>query len=72
MALSKDRVFTSMIMAGTPCPYEGKIGEEARLAWGENTDQRPDKKAYLSKIAPTRAEKRAARKAAKRKAEEEG
>ncbi len=26
-------VFEGMRMAGTPCPYEGKIGEEAKLAW---------------------------------------
>ena len=26
-------VFDGMRMAGTPCPYEGKIGEEAKLAW---------------------------------------
>ena len=63
-----ERVFTSMMMAGTPCPYEGKIGEEAQLAWEENTDQRPDKKSYLNRIRPTRAEKRAA----KRKAKEKG
>jgi hypothetical protein len=27
------RVFDAMGMAGTPCPYEGKIGEEAKEAW---------------------------------------
>ena len=27
------RVFDAMGMAGTPCPYEGKIGEEATVAW---------------------------------------
>jgi len=53
-----ERVFTAMMMAGTPCPYEGKIGDEARLAWQENVDQRPDKKAYLGAITPTRAEKK--------------
>jgi len=61
-----------MMMAGTPCPYEGKIGEAARLAWGENADQRPDKKAYLNKITPTRAERRAAKRAERLKAKEKG
>ena len=36
------RVFSAMQMAGTPCPYEGMIGEEAALAWGENPDQAPE------------------------------
>jgi len=27
------RVFDAMLMAGTPCPYEGKIGKEAKEAW---------------------------------------
>ena len=27
------RVFDAMLMAGTPCPYEGKIGPDAREAW---------------------------------------
>ena len=29
-------------MAGTPCPYMGKIGEEASLAWTSNKINRPD------------------------------
>jgi hypothetical protein len=28
------RVFDAMEMAGTPCPYLGKIGEEAQEGWG--------------------------------------
>jgi hypothetical protein len=54
-----ERVFTAMMMAGTPCPYEGKIGDEAKTAWEANADERPDKKAYLGKITPSRAEKKA-------------
>jgi hypothetical protein len=27
------RVFDAMLMAGTPCPFEGKIGPEAKEAW---------------------------------------
>lgn len=29
------RVFDAMEMAGTPCPYLGKIGDEAQKEWGE-------------------------------------
>jgi hypothetical protein len=36
------RVFKAMEMAGTPCPFMGKIGEEASAAWVENVDARPD------------------------------
>jgi len=28
-----ERIFTAMIAAGTPCPVEGKIGEQARTEW---------------------------------------
>jgi hypothetical protein len=36
------KVFDAMMMAGTPCPYDGKIGSEARLAWQAHTDKTPD------------------------------
>lgn len=39
-----ERVFLSMEMAGTPCPYMGKIGAEATAAWEQNADARPDAK----------------------------
>jgi hypothetical protein len=35
------RVFDAMIAAGTPCPYEGMIGEQARLAWEANSSKIP-------------------------------
>ena len=35
------RVFDAMMAAGTPCPYEGKIGEAAKIAWEENADKIP-------------------------------
>ena len=51
------RVFKAMQMAGTPCPYFGKIGEEARLAWASNPKDRPDykeaKDSYVSKCRGT-------------------
>jgi hypothetical protein len=31
------RVFDAMKMAGTPCPFEGKIGKEAAAAWEEKS-----------------------------------
>ena len=36
-----DRVWTAMKMAGTPCPYEGLIGDDAGLAWEENLTDVP-------------------------------
>ena len=39
-----ERVFKAMEMAGTPCPYKGKIGKEASMAWADNTSKRPDAK----------------------------
>jgi hypothetical protein len=36
------KVFDAMMMAGTPCPYDGKIGSEAKLAWQSHTDKTPD------------------------------
>ena len=38
------RVFKAMEMAGTPCPYQGKIGKEATMAWSQNKSKRPDAK----------------------------
>ena len=37
-----DRVFTAMMNAGTPCPVDGKIGEEAKKIWEENPDRKPE------------------------------
>lgn len=38
-----ERVFDAMEMAGTPCPYLGKIGEEAQEGWGSPRPKpRPD------------------------------
>ena len=31
------RVFDAMLMAGTPCPFKGKIGDEALEAWNLNS-----------------------------------
>jgi hypothetical protein len=39
-----ERVFRSMEMAGTPCPFMGLIGAQATDAWTENASKRPDAK----------------------------
>ena len=36
-----DRVFRAMEMAGTPCPFLGKIGDEAQKEWDANKDLKP-------------------------------
>ena len=35
------RVFDAMMNAGTPCPYDGMVGEKAKSAWEENPDKIP-------------------------------
>jgi hypothetical protein len=42
MLCQDPRVFQAMEMAGTPCPFMGKIGLEAAEAWAENPEKRPD------------------------------
>jgi len=36
-----DRVFQAMMNAGTPCPIDGKIGEDAKKVWDANSDRKP-------------------------------
>ena len=44
------RVFEAMTMAGTPCPYMGKIGKEATLAWSKYDKLRPDYNQYVKDL----------------------
>ena len=44
MMCQDERVFKAMEMAGTPCPYMGKIGTEATASWETNKSNRPDAK----------------------------
>ena len=37
-------------MAGTPCPFEGKIGKEALEQWDKYDVERPDYNSYVSKL----------------------
>ncbi len=45
-----ERVFFAMEMAGTPCPFEGKIGAEALKQWKKYDVERPDYNSYVSKL----------------------
>jgi len=36
-----ERVFEAMMNAGTPCPYDGLIGLEAKAAWEVNPEKQP-------------------------------
>ena len=44
------RVFQAMEHAGTPCPFQGKIGDEARDEWRKYDKQRPDYEEYVSAL----------------------
>ena len=44
------RVFEAMEQAGTPCPFEGKIGKEAMDQWNKYDVERPDYKQYVDKM----------------------
>lgn len=35
------RVFDAMMNAGTPCPYDGMIGQEAKVAWEADVESQP-------------------------------
>ncbi len=45
-----ERVFESMIQAGTPCPIDGKIGKQALKLWEKYDFERPDYKKYVSRM----------------------
>jgi hypothetical protein len=36
-------VFDAMMDAGTPCPYDGKIGEEAKIGWESDAEERDNR-----------------------------
>lgn len=38
-----ERVFTAMMNAGTPCPVDGKIGNEAKVVWESDPERKPQK-----------------------------
>ena len=45
-----ERVFESMIQAGTPCPIDGKIGKDAEALWSKYDHERPDYKTYIKRM----------------------
>ena len=45
-----ERVFESMIQAGTPCPIDGKIGKEAKALWSKYDHERPDYDMYVKRM----------------------
>ena len=45
-----ERVFESMIRAGTPCPISGKIGKDALALWNKYDHERPDYKTYVKRM----------------------
>ena len=44
------RVFEAMEQAGTPCPFEGKIGKDAMDQWNKYDIERPDYETYVDKM----------------------
>ena len=38
-----ENVFDAMMMAGTPCPYEGQIGEAAKIGWESHEETQREK-----------------------------
>ena len=60
-----ERVFESMIQAGTPCPIDGKIGKEAEKLCSKYDNERPDYDIYIKRMkAREKKEKKIAREAA--------
>ena len=45
-----ERVFESMVQAGTPCPIDGRIGKEAMSLWNKYDHERPDYKVYVKRM----------------------
>lgn len=43
-----ERIFDAMMNAGTPCPYDGLIGEQAKDAWKEHKANEEPKKGFLN------------------------
>ena len=45
-----ERVFYAMEQSGTPCPFEGKIGVDAKKQWKKYNKLRPDYKLYTKRL----------------------
>ena len=53
MLCQDERVFDAMMMAGTPCPYEGKIGEQAKELWQKSQEPVVEKEVKEDEGVPT-------------------
>ena len=58
-----ERVFESMIQAGTPCPIDGKIGKEAKALWNKYDHERPDYDIYVKRMKEREKKEKAIAKA---------
>jgi hypothetical protein len=70
------RVHAAMQSAGSPCPWDGKIGKDAQEMWDKYPELRPDYEEYLTKAeaiakVDERILKEEAKEIARLKAEEE-
>tara|TARA_Y100000361_G_scaffold139142_1_gene141939 strand:+ start:268 stop:879 length:612 start_codon:yes stop_codon:yes gene_type:complete len=45
-----ERVFFAMEQAGTPCPFQGKIGKDATKLWKKYDKLRPDYELYIKNL----------------------
>jgi len=45
------RVWSGMMMAGTPCPYMGMIGDDAKQAWLDNPNDIPEGSTFKKKVS---------------------
>ena len=51
------RVFDAMMNAGTPCPYDGLIGDDAKAAWKVHSGEKPQEGDQEPKVERTNDEK---------------
>ena len=66
-----ERVFESMIQAGTPCPIDGKIGKEAKALWAKYDHERPDYDIYVKRMKEREKKEKEIALEEKKKIEEE-
>ena len=66
-----ERVFESMIQAGTPCPIDGKIGKEAKALWSKYDHERPDYDIYVKRMKERKKKEKEIALIEKKKLEEE-
>ena len=66
-----ERVFESMIQAGTPCPIDGKIGKEAKVLWSKYDHERPDYDTYVKRMKEREEKEKEIALEKKKKLEEE-